>query len=200
MIIKIFFYGFMLLTLMENNINIVHEDENGISLVKVILIYTLLMISTSSPLISHQLKDFIDDNRMVRHIFGFLTIMVLITLLKTNYKVGLSNMQIVLYSVIAYLWFLFSTKMDLHINLIFLSLLICAYLYDNFLRDKNKKVTMDKVLLPEEKDKIIRYNDNKEKVMFWGLIIATTIGAFLYSVKKQGQYGGGYSAMRFLFY
>lgn len=183
-----------------NNINIIYEDESGISLIKVILVFSLLNIATSSSTLSHQLKDFINDDRIIQHIVGFITVMVIITLLKSNYKMKISNSQIILYSVFAYLWYLFSTKMDLHLNLIFLLLLVLGYFYENMLREKSNELNEDKILTENEKNEIILKNKNKEKYMFWGLVVATMVGVYLYSNKKQVQYGGGYNILNFLFY
>ncbi len=183
-----------------NNINILSEEDTGVSLVKVILIFTLFSIYTESPLISHQLRDYINDNRIMRHIIGFITLLVLITMINSTYKMKLTNLQLLVYSLLGYLWFLFSTKMDLHINLIFLMLLLAGYLYETMLKDKDSKIDNDHVLTYDEKQMIAHKNAKKKLYVFGGLLVATGIGAYMYSQKKQMQYGGGYNFMNFLLY
>lgn len=192
------------------NINIL-SDSNGVSLIKGLLLYYLLALNTTSPLLSKQMKQFINDNRLFKHFIGFITVLILISVMSTPfYKNGiisddgtkdvLNNAQMIMYTFLVYTWFILSTKIDIHWNIIILLCLLGAYLYENIVVKKNMTTNYDKILSHEEKNKIIKQNSKYHKYIFGGLIGVTITGLCLYSHKKEGQYGGGYNMLTFLLY
>ncbi len=175
------------------------DNINNTSIVKTLLLfYVLIGSSLLEPLLSKQWKQMIKDNRLIQHVIAFTILMSLMTMLSNN---KLSNLNIIIYSLFAYLWFLFSTKMDIHWIAIMMVLLLVAYMYENSLNNKDIKAFDDKVLTSDEKKLIIENNNYKKMYFMLGLIIITIIGVTLYSNKKEVQYGGGeYSLIKFLLY
>ena len=176
-------------------INILNEQGSGISIIKILLIYYLLNLTSGSPLLSKQLKDYIENDRLVKHLIGFITVTVLISLFNTK---TITNMQIICYAFLCYSWFILSTKLDIHWNIIILISIIIGYLYENMIRNKDIELDNDKVLTNEEKNIIKDQNNTQKEYINWGLVIATMIGVYLYSQKKTIQYGGGFNLFKFL--
>lgn len=168
-----------------------------VSIVKLLLLYYLLSYSSvTENLLSKQMKTLIEDNRLIQHLIGLLTMIVLISLL--NYD--LTNTKIVIYGLITYILFILSTKLDIHWNIIILSLLFVMYLYEHNLNLKQQELSFDKILNNDEKNNIFVILNNK-KHMFIGLIgLFLIIGVYLYLNKKDVQYGGGFNWINFLLY
>jgi len=177
--------------------NILSQQESGISLVKLLLIYYLINISTNSPLLSKRLTELIDENRLIKHLVGFITIIVLITLLQTG---NISNSEIFIYAFLCYSWFILATKLNIHLNLILVLCLLMGYMYENMIKNKDIDVLVDKVLTEDEKTKIIHSGETNKKYVMWGLVGLTAVGVYFYSEHKEVQYGGGYNLVTFLLY
>lgn len=170
--------------------------ENSSSIIKVLLIFYLLIGNSAlQPLLSKQWRNLVEDNRMVQHIIGFTTIVALVALVGEY-----NNTQIIIYSLFGYIWFLFSTKMDIHWNVIVIVLLLLAYLYDNSNKMKNTEIELDKVLTHEEKMRIKKQNNSNMIYVLLGIFGLTILGMFMYSNKKEVQYGGSYGLVNFLLY
>ena len=170
----------------------------NISITKVLLIFYLLIGNSAlQPLLSKQWKKMVEDNRLIQHIIGLTTIITLITLTSEG---EMDNLNILMYSILGYMWFIFSTKLDIHWNIIVIVLLLLSFLYENSLKIKDNIIMNDKVLTEEEKNKIKKNNYNNKIYILLGITGVTLLGVYLYSDKKKVQYGGGYSLINFLLY
>lgn len=176
----------------------IFNNINNVPLLKVMLIF-YIFISNSSlhPLMSKQWNKTIEDNRIMQHIVGLVTMITIVTLASEGKS---NNLIILLYSVIGYLWFILSTKMDIHWIIMIMILLLIGYLYENSLKTKELLIDDDKVLTDVEKYKLKEENDNKRTYLLLGILGITLIGVFMYSNKKNVQYGGGYNLINFLIY
>ena len=171
---------------------------NNVPIVKVLLLFYLLVgNSMLQPLLSKQWKEMVEESRIIQHIIGLTTIIALIILLSDGH---VSSVNILLYSLIAYVWFLFSTKLDIHWNIIVIVLLLMAYLYENSLKFKELNTTNDKILTEEEKKILQKDNCNRRMYFMIGILLVTIMGVLMYANKKEIQYGGGYSTLNFLLY
>jgi hypothetical protein len=172
--------------------------DTDISIIKIILVLYLIMgASLTQPLLSKQWIEMVEENRIIKHIIGLLTLIVLVTL---TVKDTVELNKIILYSLGGYLLFIFSTKMDIQINIIIMTIVLMAYFYERHLRSKELIIKNDNVLSEEEKNNIINTNQNKKTHIFIGVAAITILGMFLYSNKKEIQYGGGYNLTNFLLY
>ena len=170
---------------------------NSVPIVKVLLLfYVLIGNSMLQPLLSKQWKKMVEESRVIQHIIGLTTIIALIILLSDGH---VSSADILLYSLIAYIWFLFSTKLDIHWNIIVIVLLLMAYLYENTLKFKEINTFNDKILTEEEKKNIQKNNCNKRMYFMIGILLVTITGVLVYANKKEIQHGGGYNTLNFLF-
>jgi hypothetical protein len=172
------------------------EEKYEMSLAKIMLIFYILASSSALfPLLSKQLKESVENNRFVRHIIGFTTILALV-LLVSNGK--FSTLRIMIYTGIAYLWFILSTKIDLQWNVMIIVSLLAFLLYQNDILNTTEHIDNNVNLSSEEKNNIIKTNKNNYVYITGVIILATIAGTLLYTEKKEQQYGGGYSLFNFL--
>lgn len=167
----------------------------SISLAKALLLFYVIIASNfTKELYSGQLKDFLSSNRYAQHIMGIISMLVLIGIIG-----GVTNVkQLIVLSIIAYLWFILTTKLDLKWNIAIIGLLLIGYLYENSLLDKEKQLEKDPSLEKKEK-KIIKkkYYDTK-LIIFISILVITVIGSVLYYNKKIDQHGGNFDSLKFL--
>lgn len=182
---------------MKDFFSIQDINSNRASLAKILLIFYIFTASgCTENLLSKQLKEYINSNRMIQHFVGFLTLVILVTLVG-----GISdNRSVIVYSLIGYTWFILSTKMDIHWNIIVLALLFAGYMYENDLSNKEKEILSDPNLPSEKKEEILLRNNNHKTIIVGSVIIVTIIGTIMYSYKKHGQHGGGYDIFKYMFY
>lgn len=174
------------------------ENNNEFSLGKIILIFFILSSSSALfPLLSKQWKKTLEEDRIAQHILAIL-IMLTLTILVSNGKFCLQ--RIFIYTILGYLLFLFSTKMDLHFTIIILTLLLGFYLYQNIIQNENDKINDDKILTDIEKKELQNKKKENYTYLLGGIVLMIVSGTILYSNKKETQYGGGYSLLNFLIY
>ena len=170
----------------------------NISITKALLFFYLLIgISLLQPLLSKQWKKMVEENRLIQHIIGFTTMLTLVILVSEE---SADYLHLVVGSIIAYVWFIFSTKMDIHFNVIIILMLLGNYMYDNHLKTRNNIVLKDNILSDEQKNKIINENNKSRKYVMFAMMGIIVGGMILYSKKKEGQYGGGFSLYNFMLY
>jgi hypothetical protein len=176
----------------------IFEKNRDFSLNRIMLAFYILI---SSPvlfnLLSKQWKKILENDRIAQHLLAIMT-MLSLTILVSNGKFTIQ--RIFVYTAIAYMWFIFSTKMDIHFNIIMFGSLIAFYLYQNTVQNENIKIEEDINLSENEK---LEFQKNKKKNYIYltgAILLMTLAGAIFYSSKKEGQYGGGYSLMNFLIY
>lgn len=167
-----------------------------------LLFYMLIGTSLLQPLLSKQWISTIKNDRIIQHIIGFTTILTLAILVcggDENYEeTNISNL--IMYSIIAYIWFLFLTKMDIHFNIMIIVLLLGNYMYDNHIKAKNKKILKDNILSEDIKNHLLTQNHESGNYAMFSIMALIVGGMFMYSEKKEVQHGGGYSFVNFLLY
>jgi hypothetical protein len=183
---------------MLNLFDDIFEKNYDFSLGKILLLFYVLV---SSPvlfnLLSKQWKKTLENDRIAQHLLGIMTLLSL-TILVSNGKFSIQ--RIFAYTAIAYMWFIFSTKVDIHFNIIMLGSLLAFYLYQNNLQNDDVIIEEDKLLSKEEKKNLKK---NKKNIYFYGtlmILLITLSGTLFYANKKEVQYGGGYSLTNFLIY
>jgi hypothetical protein len=179
----------------EQNREIKRNDSN-MMLTRVLLIFYIIIASNfTDNLVSKQLKTFVQENRFAQHLIGFIMMLSFVILIGgvTNIEKG------ILYAVIGYMWFIFTTKLDIQWNIIIIILLLFGFIYETKLSEKEMEILNDASLTENQKNIIIN-DQQKYKIYTVIAIIATTvIGTFLYTNKKVVQYGGSYDIITFLF-
>jgi hypothetical protein len=174
------------------------EENNNISLGKILLLFYATIASSSLfPLLSKQLKTELKENRIAQH-FVAITVLLSIIIILSNGQ--FEFVRIILYTLIGYLVFLFTTKMDLQWNIMIIISILSFVIYQEINKRNELRLMKDKNIDIDDKTLIIK-NSNSNYVYIVGIIIVAVItGTLIYSEKKEGQYGGGYSLMNFLIY
>lgn len=165
---------------------------------KILLSFYAILAIHNSPLLGNKMNELIDTNRIVQHVIGFILMLVIV-----NMVGGMTDTyDILFYGIITYLWFLFTTKLELQWNLAILLLLLVWFLYENRMNISQQiMIVKDKILNDVEKTKVIAENNKKKILVSIGLMILTFIGTGLYTKKKTVQYGGGkFDIVKFLLY
>jgi Mn2+/Fe2+ NRAMP family transporter len=172
------------------------ENKYEMSLGKIILVFILLLNSTTLfPLLSKQWKRTLESNRMAQHILGIITLMAIVTLFSNG---RFSIQRIIMYTIIGYFVFILSTKLDLQWNVIIMTLLLAFFLYQETNSKKDIEIEQDPSITREERNEIQKKNKSNYIIITLAIIGAIIMGNFLYSDKKEVQYGGGYSLSKFL--
>ena len=160
-----------------------------------LLFYIIIANNMTKNLISHQLTTYIEESRYVQHIIGFIIMLALIMIVGGVNKIESG----IVYALIGYTWFIFSTKLDVQWSMMIMLLLLFGFIYESKLEEKENNVLNDISLNDNEKEKIIN-NYNNHKMYVIGAIIALTVtGSTLYVNKKGVQYGGAFDTMTFIF-
>src|SRR5437762_12943635 len=96
--------------------NINSQDTNSrTSLAKILFVFYVLIASGyTDGLMGKQMREYIQDNKFMQHFIGFSTMIVLVSLVG-----GVVDIRsVIVYVLIGYIWFVFSTKVVIHWNFI----------------------------------------------------------------------------------
>lgn len=144
------------------------------------------MSNHTDGLLSNQTRDFI-KNRYIQHIISFMLLFVLITLFS-----DVGTREAVVYTLLGYVWFVFSTKLDIHWNIVIIILLFSGYIFEHSNKQREKEIREDPNLTDAKRNQLLLDIDTYRKWFIGAIIIVTIAGTVLYSHKKAEQYGGGY--------
>lgn len=170
--------------------------SDNINIFKLLTVFYLLQLSNyTKPLISKQLKEFLLENRIAQHIVNYCLLLVIFIL---TYPHDLSKN--ILYSSFAYILFIMTTKMELHMNLIILLLLLAGFIYENNYANKSNRILNDNDLNHEDKNTIFNNLFKNNMVFYTVFVIFTILFMVFYMRKKMGQYGGSYDSLNFFIY
>ena len=167
-----------------------------LTLSRALLFFYLIVASNfTKNLYSGQLQEYIEKSRVAQHIIGFILMLVVIISFG-----GVSDItKAIGYTIFAYVLFIFTTKLDIHWNLVILLLLVIGFLYESKIFNREKLLDNDESLGEREKSEIRFQNDTIKIVLLVALVFVTFIGTFLYSNKKITQYGGEFSTIKYIF-
>jgi hypothetical protein len=177
--------------------------DNNLSVGRVVLLtYGIIASSSCINLFSNDLKNSIQNNRYVQHIMLFLLIITLMTMFGNPTSVHFvdnDEFNIILMSLLVYVWFILTTKLDISWNIGILVLLSMYFLYESGQINKYKIIENDNVLDKIKKKELIDSFNNIQKYVLTGIFGITLIGTAFYSNEKQVQYGGSFNYAKFFF-
>jgi hypothetical protein len=177
--------------------------ELNLSIGKVLLLtYIIIASSYCSNLFSNGLKEAIESNRFVQHMVLLLLIMSLLILFGNPFGIELSSsntVNIAILTLLIYVWFILTTKLDLAWNIAIIILLAIYFLYESkYTSDLNLQLT-DKLVSTETKAQLTNTFIQTNNYILAGLFGITVAGTLFYTSEKQVQYGGGFSLVNFWF-
>lgn len=177
--------------------------ELNLSIGKVLLLtYIIIASSYCSNLFSNGLKKAIESNRYVQHIILIILIMSLMILFGNPFGVQLSSshsFNIVMITLLIYVWFILTTKLDLSWNIGVIILLAIYFLYESKVSTEINLELKDPLVTNETKTAIVNEFIKTNNYVLVGIFGVTVIGALFYTSEKQIQYGGGFNPINFWF-
>ncbi len=181
---------------LDKIISLKYLGKSNISISTALLIfYTLIANNFIGDLYAGQLSEFIKNNRYAKHGFGYLTMLLIIM------EAGgvTDGWRASFYSLLAYSWFILTTKLDLQWNLAIIGLLIVGFMYENKMFEREKSSQEDQALEEKHRKKIRKENRQMRRIIIVSILTITIIGTVLYFRKKRVQYGGNFDVNKFLF-
>lgn len=169
--------------------------NNDISVVKLIMIlYLFVFANVISTKINTKIIDKIEENIMIKHIVGLITIGILLSLVYNSIPLK----DLILYSVVIYVVFLLSTKISKNYVLLGLLVLVGVYFLSTETENKIKSIKNDQSININDKVNSIKQLESKNNKITYFYIFAVIAGALMYDEKKNIQMGGSYDLMKFL--
>lgn len=169
----------------------------------VLLTYVILASSYCTNLFSRGLKEAIENNRMAQHLILLILIMTVMTIFGNPLGVQITKNEqgnMIIMSLLVYVWFIMTTKLDLTWNLSILIILTMYFIYESQkVSDYNIMLRDDNLSIEKKKELLDSYNQ-LQSYMLLVIFGVTLTGTYLYSNEKQTQYGGGFSYFNFFFY
>lgn len=161
----------------------------------ILFLYMIIASNYTKHLYSGQLEDFIKENKFAQHLIGILFIFVLLSFISANIDITKTT----IYSLLIYLWFVVSTKLDIQWSIIIILLLLTNYGYELYLKNQYKDVKDDVYLSDDMKDKILSRYENGKKIVTLLILGFTGVGTLTYMLKKNNQYGNDFNFNKFIF-
>ena len=128
----------------------------NLSIGKILLLtYIIIASSFCSNLFSNGLKKAIESNRFVQHIILILLIMSLMIFFGNPFGVEISTnhtINIVIITLLVYVWFILTTKLDLAWNVAIIILLTIYFLYESKVTS-DINIELKDTIVPAEKKK-----------------------------------------------
>jgi len=168
----------------------------------ILLTYIIIASSYCTNLFSNGLKKAIETNKYLQHLILIILIMSLMIIFGNPFKVEITSNQqinIVIMSLLIYVWFILTTKLDVAWNIAILILLTIYFLYESKKINDYNIVLNDPILEEEKKKKIIDSYVILQNYILLTLFGITLTGTLFYANGKQIQYGGGFNYIKFIF-
>ena len=165
-----------------------------ISPIKILMILFLLMLSNGSLIKHNNLSYMIENNNLLKHVTIIITITVIISLLYS----GIPLIELIFYSVIIYIIYILSLKIDKKYVVLFGILLVVIYFVDYYNRHNINMIKSDTNVAHNKKEKMIEEINKKNMYIFSAFVIIILFGSLKYDSKKNLQYGDNYSLLKFL--
>jgi hypothetical protein len=149
-------------------------------------LYLIIAANFLAPLFGCRLQHFIESNFMVRHYIGFLTMLLFVRLTSATTS---SFKNILGSSLIIYLWFIATTRVNFSTWLILItiiSILFFIHYYESSHKDPDHKKTEFDTYLPEIKNGLVM-----------ALAAVTAIGMIIYAGEKKLEYGKKFNWLTF---
>jgi len=159
-------------------------------------LYLVQLNSFASNTLGKQMKEYAKNNRIFQHIINIIYIFVLISFVDSTRTIN----NITVSSIGVYLVYLLSTKLDLQFNLLMMGLILIYYFYTRELENKKNRLNNDNELDNTIKNNIITFDKYKYNIAGIGIFSILIYLVYIYGMRKNIQYGGGFSYVKFLLY
>ena len=169
-----------------------------------ILLLTYIIIASSycSDLFSNGLKKAIQENKYAQHIILIILIITLMFCFGNPFGVQITSNQpfnIIIMSLLVYVWFIMTTKLDLTWNIGILILLTIYFLFESKYVSDYNVLLKDPIIDNNTKNKLVSTYLSTQKYLLVSIFGVTLVGTLIYANEKREQYGGGFSITNFIF-
>jgi hypothetical protein len=145
-------------------------------------LYLIIAGNFLAPLFGCRLQSFIESNFLARHYLGFLTMLLFVRLTSVSKA---SFKQILASSLIIYLWFVATTRVNFSVWIIIITIISALFFihyYESSETDPEYKKTVFDEYLPKIKS-----------FLLLSLAAVTIIGVIIYAGEKKLEYGKKFS-------
>jgi hypothetical protein len=139
------------------------------------IIYLLISCNFLAQLFSCQLQQLLANSMLVKHIFGFTTMLFCIIFVDSTIQKEGKYAEGLAYAIIFYLWFWATTKTHLYVTLIIIILFLIIY-----------SLQIHKNTLDQEEN--INEISNYQKILALSAFIVTIFGFIQYYLLKSEEY------------
>lgn len=172
-----------------------YNGESNMTVITALLLFYLIIANNNlKTLYSGQLTQYIQQNRLLQHIIAYTMMLVIVILFGKITNITTAAV----YALIAYLWFVLTTKMDIEFNLLILALLVIGFLYENNIKYKEESANTDEALTKKERKQIKKDYSKQKKIVIISILVLTIIGSAVYVNKKYNQYGSAFDPVDFI--
>ena len=164
--------------------NLKYNGKSNVTLMTTMLLFYLLVANNyQKSLYSGQFTDFVQNNKNVQHIIAYITMLVIIIMFA-----GVKDLwSASFYALVAYTWFILTTKIGLEWNLLIISALLIGFFYENNMIVVEKEAKKDRALTKTERKKIIRNNRRIKKILVLSILGITFVGGSVYAYGKYNK-------------
>jgi hypothetical protein len=167
-----------------------------------LLTYVIIASSYCSDLFSNGLKRAIQENKYAQHLILIILIITLMFCFGNPFGVQITSNQqfnIVIMSLLVYVWFIMTTKLDLTWNIGILILLTIYFLFESKYVADYKIVLKDPIISNQIKDNLINTYLSTQKYLLVAIFGVTLAGTLIYANEKKEQYGSSFNITDFIF-
>lgn len=183
------------MTLFDRIMNLKYNENSNMTLLKVLIIYHLIIANNfTKHLYSNSLSKFISENKIAQLTISYLTILFI----TINFGNVTDIVRANLYSGIAFMFFVLSTKLNLEWSLAIFAILIIGYLMESNIIQKINILSTDPSIDPENKDEIKKNNKKHQRVLIITIIAMLLIGVIVYGVSKHEKFQNNFDIGEFV--
>jgi len=158
------------------------------------LIYLFIFGGFTNEIVPCKIKFFLQNNIFFKHIIVFFTILFSINItIEDNYPIFL----IFISSIILYLWFLLSIRMDFKCWILFMILLICLYLI--YLIKTQKSTNEEVHIFKNFRNLLLSHYDILRNIILIFMLFLTILGNILYYQYQRKEKGKDFSWITYFF-
>jgi Ca2+/Na+ antiporter len=149
--------------------------------------YLIVFCNFTKELLGCRLQHALDKNIFAKHFIGFMLLFLLVIMVdpKNMEKNLLSNLG---FTILIYVLFMITTKLNLYVMLIVLLLLLVCYILATIAKKKRE----------EKKDDEYKNLKIVEQTLFIIMAIISVVGLSLYFMEKYREYGNRFSIIKFI--
>jgi hypothetical protein len=174
-------------TIDTNNITMYLDKAKQLSFAKILLFFYIIASNNLTyNLFSGQFQDFIKDNRYAQHIYGIITMYLVVNVIGGVTKLD----KLLIYSISGYCLFLLTSKVNIQYTFVILLLILYGSLVDDQIQQKENDMKNDPVLSKKDTNKITIRHNMTNMIITITIICVSICGIYKYYNTKQLQYGG----------